>query len=63
MKKVAVAAAFAAFASSAYAGGKYEVEIIEVEPEVVVEEAASSSSAGLVVLLLLAAVIAAASSN
>ena len=66
MKKVALAAAFAAIASTATYAGNIEAPIIEVAPAmpetVVVEEANSSSGGGLVVLLLLAAVIAAAAS-
>lgn len=60
MKKIALAAAFAGAASTAFAGNVAE-PIIETPVAVVVEETAgSSSSAGLIIPLILVALIAAA---
>ena len=57
MKKIVLAAAFAGFAGSAFAGAPSEPT---VEPAVVVEEAAGSSAGILLPLLLVAVLIAAA---
>jgi hypothetical protein len=60
MKKIALAAAFALTASTAFAGG---LATPIVEPETVVATTTSSSSGGIVVPLLLLLVIAAAAAS
>jgi len=63
MKKIALAAAFSAAASTAFAGGiggKYADPIIE--PEIIVEET-RKSAAGIVVPILLLVLIAAAAAS
>lgn len=63
MKKIALAAAFAATASTAFAGGMAE-PVMEMAPAVIVEEtAAGSSNAGLIIPLVLIALIAVAINN
>jgi hypothetical protein len=63
MKKIALAAAFAGAASSAFAGGMSE-PVMEMAPAVVVEETkASSSGAGLIIPLILIALVAVAVSS
>ena len=63
MKKIALAAALAGFASTAFAGSP-EPAMVEMAPVVVMEEtAASSSSAGLIIPLVLLALLAAAASS
>ncbi|MEP3636823.1 MAG: hypothetical protein ABJN14_06110 [Paracoccaceae bacterium] len=57
MKKIVLAAAFAGFAGSAFAGAPSEPQ---VEAPVIVEEASSSSAGILLPLLLVAVLIAAA---
>lgn len=57
MKKLVLAAALTAAASTAFAGNVAEPRM---EPEVIVEAAASSSSAGILVPLVMLAIIAAA---
>ena len=56
MKKLVLAAAITAGASTAFAGGMSEPVM---EPEIIVEETAGTSAGGLVVPLLLLAVLAA----
>ncbi|WP_343080377.1 hypothetical protein [Ostreiculturibacter nitratireducens] len=60
MKKLALAAALSAFATTAFAGGMAEPV---VEPEVIVEETAGTSGGIVVPLLLLALVAVAVSHN
>jgi hypothetical protein len=60
MKKLALAVAFAASASTAFAGGMSEPVM---EKPVMVEEASSSSGGGIIVPLILLALIAAAASE
>ena len=66
MKKLALAAAFAGAASTAFAGG-YSApakDVVVMEPEIVVEEAQqSSSAAGILIPLVLIALVAVAVSN
>ncbi|MGC8201226.1 hypothetical protein ACP2AV_00835 [Aliiroseovarius sp. PTFE2010] len=57
MKKLALAAALAAFGTAAVAGG-YDAPIIEAP--VIVEETAGSSAGGVIVPLLILALVAAA---
>jgi hypothetical protein len=60
MKKLALAAAFAAVSSQAFAGG---LAAVVVEPEVIVEQPMASSGSNLIVPLVLIALIALASSG
>ncbi len=60
MKKLALAAAFAGVASTAFAGGM--APVVEVAPVVVEEAAAGSSASGLIIPLILVALIAVAAS-
>lgn len=60
MKKLALAVAFTAVASTAYAGGLAEPVM---EPMVMVEEASGSTAGGIIVPILLIAVLAAALAN
>ncbi len=63
MKKIALAAAFAGAASTAFAGGMSE-PVMEMAPAVIVEETKqASSSAGLIIPLILIALIAVAASS
>lgn len=59
MKKLVLAAALSAVASTAFAGG---LDAPVMEPEVMVEEQSSSSAGGIIVPLLVLAVIVAAGS-
>ena len=60
MKKIALAAAFAGAASTAFAGNM-AAPVMEMTPVVVMEEtAAASSSAGLIIPLILLALVAVA---
>lgn len=61
MKKIALAAAFAGAASTAFAGSMAE-PVIEMDPVVVVEDTTTSSSSNLIVPLIIVALIAAATS-
>ena len=60
MKKIVLAAAFTAAASTAFAGGM--APVVEMEPVVIMEETKGSSGSGLIVPLILIALIAAAAS-
>ena len=62
MKKIALAAAFAGAASTAFAGSMAE-PVMEMDPVVVVEDTTGgSSSSNLIVPLIIVALIAAATS-
>jgi len=62
MKKIALAAAFAGAASTAFAGNLSE-PVMEMPPMVVVEDTQAGTSGGLIIPLILAALVIAAIAN